>query len=229
MTGLGRMLIVDDERPVREVLSEYFETQGYAVSVAADGHEALAAFTRERPDVVLLDVRMPGMDGLQVLKRLREADADVAVIMVTANEDLELARESLSVGAFDYVAKPFDFEHLAQAVSAAVVHSARTPSLEHPAASPASGDVWHRLATDVFRVVRSMSTEARASTGARLEDAVLEAARQATTGRAADAARQLAEIELLVGVASGLGDLSAAGRSTIDAALKTARAALPTR
>jgi DNA-binding response OmpR family regulator len=227
MTRLGRMLIVDDDLSVREVLTEYFETRGYAVSTAADGHDAAAAFTHQRPDVVLLDMRMPGMDGLQVLKRLREIDADVAVIMVTANEDLELARETLTVGAFDYVAKPFDFEHLAQAVSAAVVHSARTPFLEDPA--PAPRDVWSRLATDVFRVVRSMSTEARASTGARLEDAVLEAARQAMAGRSADVARQLAEIELLVGVASGLGDLSPAARSTIDAALKTTHTALPAR
>jgi hypothetical protein len=74
-----------------------------------------------------------------------------------------------------------------------------------------------------------MSTEARASTGARLEDAVLEAARQAMAGRSADVARQLAEIELLVGVASGLGDLSPAARSTIDAALKTTHTALPAR
>ena len=229
MTRLGRMLIVDDELPVREVLTEYFETQGYAVSTAADGHEAAAAFTRERPDVVLLDMRMPGMDGLEVLKRLREVDADVAVIMVTANEDIELARETLAVGAFDYVAKPFDFEHLARAVSAAVVRSARTPFLDDPAPAPVPRDIWSRLATDVFRVVRSMSTEARASTGARLEDAVLEAVRQGMAGRSADAARQLAEIELLVGVASGLGDLSAAARSTIDAALKTAHTALPTR
>ena len=229
MTRLGRMLIVDDELPVREVLTEYFETQGYAVSTAADGPEAAAAFTRERPDVVLLDIRMPGMDGLQVLKRLREVDAEVAVIMVTANEDVELARETLAVGAFDYVAKPFDFEHLARAVSAAVVRSARTPFLDDAAPAPMSRDVWSRLATDVFRVVRSMSTEARASTGARLEDAVLEAARQGMAGRSADAARQLAEIELLVGVASGLGDLSAAARATIDAALKTAHTALPTR
>jgi len=227
MTRLGRMLIVDDERSELEVLTKYFETQGYAVSTAADGHEAAVAFTRQRPDVVLLDMRMPGMDGLQVLKRLREVDADVAVIMVTANEDLELARETLTVGAFDYVAKPFDFEHLARAVSAAVVHSARPPSLGDPA--PAPRDVWSRLATDVFRVVRSMSTEARASTGARLEDAVLEAARQAMAGRSADAGRQLAEIELLVGVATGLGDLSMTARSTIDAALKTAHTALPTR
>jgi len=114
MTSLGRMLIVDDERSVRELLTGYFETRGYAVSTAADGHEAAAAFTRQRADVVLLDMRMPGMDGPQVLKRLREVDADVAVIMMTANEDLELARETLTVGAFDYVAKPFDFEHLAQ-------------------------------------------------------------------------------------------------------------------
>ena len=130
------MLVVDDDLPVRDVLSEYFVARGYTVVTAGDGREALDAFARERPDVVLLDIRMPGMDGLEVLKRLREADPNVAVIMVTANDDLTLAREALSVGAFDYVAKPFDFEHLNETVVMAFVHSARTPVSDAPGTQP---------------------------------------------------------------------------------------------
>src|SRR5262245_527466 len=125
MSDAGRVLVVDDEAPVREVLGDYFVDRGYEVFSVRDGQEALAVFARERPDVVLLDVRMPGLDGLQVLRRLRETDPHVAVIMVTANEDVALAREMLSIGAFDYVAKPFDFEHLHRMVVTAVLASRR--------------------------------------------------------------------------------------------------------
>jgi two-component system response regulator (stage 0 sporulation protein F) len=228
MSGAGRLLIVDDEEPVREVLNDYFRERGYTVITAANGQEALAAFTREGPDVVLLDVRMPGIDGLQVLKRLRQVDPDVAVIMVTANEDLALARETLSVGAFDYVAKPFDFEHLNRTVMTAVLHSGRAavPVAEVP---PAPTDTWGGLLVDVFRAVRAMEPPARAATGVRIEDAALAAARCMIAGQPQEAAAHLTEVKLLVAVAAKLGDLSAAGASTIESALKTADAALPAR
>lgn len=222
----GRMLIVDDEDSVREVLSDYFVDRGYAVITASDGPGALAAFARERPDVVLLDVRMPGLDGLTVLKRLREADPDVAVIMVTANEDVDLARQTLSVGAFDYVAKPFDFEHLDRTVVAAALRSSRAPDGVPPSGS---GDPWTRLVIDVFRAVRRMDPGARASTGVRLEDAALAAARQAGADTSAKTAGHLTEIMLLVTVASRLGDLSPASRFSIETAVKSARSALPAR
>lgn len=228
MTESGRMLIVDDEASVRDVLYDYFVERGYTVIAAADGHEALAAFVRERPDVVLLDVRMPGLDGLTVLRRLREADPDVAVIMVTANEDLAVARETLSVGAFDYVAKPFDFDHLSRTVVTAIVHSAKIPPGDGGLA-PSPSEPWTRLVTDVFRAVREMSADARASTGARLEEAALAAAQRALAGRVVEATSHLAEARLLAAVAWKLGDLSAAGRSVVDGALKTAEAALSPR
>ena len=228
MTGPGRMMIVDDEPAVREVLSDYFSDRGYKVVVAADGPQALATFARERPDVVLLDVRMPGLDGLAVLRLLREADPDAAVIMVTANEDLEVARETLSVGAFDYVAKPFDFDHLSRTVETAIVHSARVLPGDVELTAPPS-DSWGRLVTDLFRVVREMSPEARRSTGVRLEEATLAAARQAMAGHFAEAAAHVAEARLLVTVASELGDLSASGRSLVEGVLKTAEAALSPR
>ena len=226
MTDAGRMLIVDDEAPVRDVLSDYFSERGYAVMTAADGQAALAAFARERPDVVLLDVRMPGLDGLAVLRRFRQADPDVAVIMVTANDDLAVARETLSVGAFDYVAKPFDFEHLNRMVATAVVHSAQASP--RAVGSVPSGP-WTSLVVEVFRVVREMEPPGRSSTGIRLEDAALGAARQGLSGRPAQATQHLAEITLLVAVAGKLGDLSAAGRSAIEQALRVVEAALPPR
>jgi DNA-binding response OmpR family regulator len=124
VTALGRILIVDDEEPVRDILSEYFAGQGYAVQTAASGVEALAVAGRERPDLVLLDVRMPKMDGVEVLRRLRAIHDDLVVIMVTANEDLGVARETLKIGALDYVAKPFDFQYLDRAVTAGLLRSA---------------------------------------------------------------------------------------------------------
>jgi DNA-binding NtrC family response regulator len=119
----GQLLLVDDEVPVLDILSEYFVAQGYDVQTATSGEEALRRVAERRPDLVFLDVRMPGIDGLEVLKRLRTAHPEIAVIMVTANEDADLARHTMKLGAFDYVAKPFDFDYLSRAASAAIVHA----------------------------------------------------------------------------------------------------------
>jgi DNA-binding response OmpR family regulator len=138
MTGSGWILIVDDEPLILGMVTEYFVERGYIVIAAASGQDALAAFARERPDVILLDIVMPGMDGFQILKRLRETDRSVPIIMLTANEDVALARETLAIGAFDYVAKPFDFEHLEQTVTAAMLYAPREPA-RPPSASDDSG------------------------------------------------------------------------------------------
>ena len=88
MMPLGRILIVDDEAPVREVLTEYFSTEGYAVEAAGSGAEALSAVGGGRADLVLLDVRMPGLDGVQVLRKIRELGPGVPVIMVRDSTSL---------------------------------------------------------------------------------------------------------------------------------------------
>ena len=229
MAALGRILVVDDEAPVREVLTEYFGAQGYAVEAVASGADALAAVKRGRPDIVLLDVRMPGIDGVETLRRLRGLDGAVAVIMVTANEDVGLARETLKIGAFDYVAKPFDFSYLDRAVAAALVQAGGAPGgVADPA--PGGGDPWVALTRAVFGAARRMASPGRASTGARLEDAVLGGARAARAGRPAEAAERLAELELLLTIAADLDDLTAAERTTMEAAVATARrSASPTR
>lgn len=225
MTAAGRILIVDDEEPVREVLAEYFAGQGYAVESAGGGAEALEVAGRTRPDLVLLDVRMPGMDGMEVLRRLRELHPEVAVIMITANEDVALARQTLKIGAFDYVAKPFDFDYLDRAVAAALVHARPAEAMIR---APVGGDeTWRRLAAAVFRAAREMDPRAQPSLGARLEAAVLDAACAARAGRSGAAAARLAEIDLLLGIAVELGDLSPEARRPVDDLLGAARQHLP--
>lgn len=221
--ALGRILVVDDEAPVREVLIEYFTTEGYAVESAGSGAEALTAVRGGRADLVLLDVRMPGLDGVQVLRKIRELNEDVPVIMVTANEDVGLAKETLRLGAFDYVAKPFDFDYLDRAVAAGL---ARAGEKAPPSPAP-EDDPWKRLARAAFGAARAMQPPARTSTGERIETAALAAARNAAAGRCAVADEHLAEIELLLDVAAEFGDLPAADRALVESALEAARRSLP--
>src|SRR5947208_802510 len=120
MTPLARILIVDDDREIVDLLREFLERNGYAVDSAANGREGLSRIVAARPDLVLLDIRMPDMDGMRALQLARAIDPTLAVIMVTGNEDIELARETLRAGAVDYVAKPLDLEYLTRAVAAAM-------------------------------------------------------------------------------------------------------------
>jgi DNA-binding NtrC family response regulator len=106
-----RVLIVDDEPLIVEVLNEHFK-KDFEVETALNGADALGAILRKRPDVVLLDINMPRMNGVEVLKDIKQIDESIAVIMVTANEQVSLAAEALKSGAFGYVPKPFDFRYL---------------------------------------------------------------------------------------------------------------------
>ena len=220
-SGLGRILIVDDEQTVRDVLAEFFTEQGYEVATADSGADALRGLPETRPDLVLLDVRMPGIDGVETLRRLRTIAPGVSVIMVTANEDIALARTTLKLGALDYVAKPFDFAYLERSVVAGLAH-AGAPSRSAPTAAEA----WHTLVHAAFRAARAMTDAARASTGVRLEDAALRAAREAAVAQRGAAAAALAEVELLLTVASELRDVPSAELSVVHGALAAARATL---
>jgi DNA-binding response OmpR family regulator len=219
--GLGRILIVDDEPSVREVLSEYFVDQGYDVATASGGAEALTMVEQRPPDLVLLDVRMTGIDGVETLRRIRAIAPKLSVIMVTANEDVGLARETLELGALDYVAKPFDFAYLERAILAGLAR--RDTSV---APTPAGRDAWRELSRAVFQAVRGMASDARASTGTRLEEAALAAAREAAAGRRETAAAALGEIDLVLGLAAELRDLPAAALPAVRTALAQARQSL---
>lgn len=107
-----RVLIVDDERQIGEFLYEFLSDQGYEVFYADSGSLALRFVKRARPHIVLLDVRMDGMDGLETLKRILEIDPKAGVIMVTAMQDEDIGRQALKLGAVDFISKPVDFEYL---------------------------------------------------------------------------------------------------------------------
>ena len=115
--SLGKILIVDDEPDVRQLLYDFLTGKHYEVVLAADGLEAIDMVKREKPDLVLLDVVMPGMNGVEALHRIAEIAPPVRVIMVTANADIMLTSRLLAMGAVDYIPKPFDLEYLEQAVS----------------------------------------------------------------------------------------------------------------
>jgi DNA-binding response OmpR family regulator len=115
--SLGRILVVDDDSEVRQLLRDFLSDRGYDVVVAENGLEALSTLDTQRPDLVLLDVAMPEMDGLETLKRMVMLDPPVPVIMVTANADISLTSKLLAIGAVDYIPKPFDLDYLDQAVS----------------------------------------------------------------------------------------------------------------
>jgi len=221
---LGRILVVDDEEPVRDVLCEYLESQGFGVEAAPDGETALAALGRHRPDLVLLDVRMPGLDGVEVLRRIRRAEPQMPVIMVTANENVGLARQMLELGAFDYVAKPFDFSYLDRAVSAGLLQGGNAQAAAEAPAAPAAP--WPALALAVFRAVRGMAAVARTSTGTRMENAALAVARLSGIGQCKEAGQHLGELALIVAIAAELGDLTGPDLAAVESALASARRAL---
>jgi DNA-binding NtrC family response regulator len=113
----GKILIVDDDPEVRTATRDFLAGKGYEVVVAEGGREALRLLAASPVDVVLLDVAMPDMDGMETLKRLVAEHPDMPVIMVTANADIEITSKVLQLGAADYVPKPFDLDYLDQAIS----------------------------------------------------------------------------------------------------------------
>ncbi len=113
------LLIIDDKIKLCKSLARNFEHVGYAVSMATCGQEALAAFTADRMDAVLLDIMLGSESGIDVLKKLLAMDAKVPVIMITAYASVETAVQSLKLGAFDYVRKPLDFDELLKTVERA--------------------------------------------------------------------------------------------------------------
>jgi two-component system response regulator MprA len=107
-----KILVVDDERAVRESLRRALELEGYEIELAGDGREALQRFESEVPDAVVLDVLMPGMDGLEACRALRRSGSRVPVLMLTAQTQVEDRVEGLDAGADDYLTKPFALEEL---------------------------------------------------------------------------------------------------------------------
>jgi len=113
------ILVVDDNPDNTEIIREYLESRGYPIVVAHDGDEALALFERVRPRLVLLDVMMPGRDGWEVCRLMKQhatLGRIVRIVMVTALDEWDDKRQALETGADDYVEKPFDLRRLAATV-----------------------------------------------------------------------------------------------------------------
>jgi two-component system response regulator HydG len=115
-----RILVVDDEFAVRDSLTHWFEKDGYDVTAAENATEALRALQEHRYDVVLLDIKMPGMDGMELQAHIHKLDPSLAVIMITAFASVETAVQALKQGAFDYVTKPIDPDELSHLVQRAL-------------------------------------------------------------------------------------------------------------
>ena len=115
-----RILAVDDEEVVRNLLQRTLAEAGYDVTTAADGEEALSAVSRGEVEVVLLDIKMPGMSGIEVLGKLTTDWPDICVIVVTAVVDTQTAVEALKMGAYDYITKPFNRDNVVRKVQEAI-------------------------------------------------------------------------------------------------------------
>ncbi|MCL6599689.1 response regulator [Alicyclobacillus macrosporangiidus] len=113
-----KVLIVDDQFGIRVLLQEVLLQEGYQVFQAANGPAALEIVKQESPDLILLDMKIPGMDGLEILRNLRKMGAETKVIMMTAYGELDLIQEAMEMGALAHFTKPFDIDELRQAVNA---------------------------------------------------------------------------------------------------------------
>jgi DNA-binding response OmpR family regulator len=134
---MAAVLVVDDDATVREVVITYLSKAGHTVASAADGHEALASVAASRPELVVLDLMLPGIDGLEVCRRLRES-GDIPVIMLTAKGSVNDRVVGLEVGADDYVTKPFSPRELVLRVDS-VLRRTQEPA---PVGGPVqSGDI----------------------------------------------------------------------------------------
>lgn len=116
--SLPRILVVDDNEDNANIIRDYLEARGYPISVAYDGDEAMTLFQSAKPSVVLLDVMMPGRDGWQVCREMKESETgrSVRVVMVTALQDWNDKRQAIETGADDFVEKPFELAKLAAVV-----------------------------------------------------------------------------------------------------------------
>jgi DNA-binding response OmpR family regulator len=179
-----RVLVVDDDPTVSDVVRRYLERAGIDVTLAADGPAALASFAADRPDLVVLDLMLPGIDGLEVCRRMRADDPDVPVVMLTALGEEADRVTGLELGADDYVTKPFSPRELVLRVQSVLRRATRPPA---PPETLTDGDlvvdvarrVAHRAAEPLSLTVREfdllvflMRNPGRAFTRAQLLEAV---------------------------------------------------------
>lgn len=160
-----RILIVDDEEYIRESLSRVMKTEGFKVQVAHNGDKGLKMIQEELPEVLLVDFKMPGMDGMEVLRRAKELYPDLPVILITAYADVQGAVDAMRAGAHDYLAKPFEHHEVIRVVRRALAERELKEKLKNLSSQledtlslsklMGPSDAIGRLISDVNRVAKS--------------------------------------------------------------------------
>src|SRR5436305_4185969 len=118
----GRILVVDDEHVVRDSLGKWFTSEGYTARPTMGAREALEEIQHAEYDIALIDIKMPGMDGMELQARLKEADPELTVIIMTGYASVDTAVQALKRGAYDYITKPVDPDELSHLVANALEH-----------------------------------------------------------------------------------------------------------
>jgi DNA-binding NtrC family response regulator len=133
---MAQVLVVDDDQYIREILRILLTAEGYDVTIASTGPEALGVINSASIDLVISDIRMNPMSGVELLRNIRDITKELPVIMLTAYGSPETAREASALGAFDYLSKPFTPEEVLETIEAALAPDS-TPRNFMPAGSPA--------------------------------------------------------------------------------------------
>jgi DNA-binding NtrC family response regulator len=159
----ARVLIVDDDRDISQMLSALMTKEGLTCKVAHDGGTALKILAATRPGVMLVDVKMPGIDGMEVLKRVKQSDPFLPVVLITAYAEIPASVAAMRAGAFDYLAKPFDHSEVMRVVRAALAEGERRrrsgpeeiPADNHLRVLMGPSDAVTRIIREVNRVAQS--------------------------------------------------------------------------
>ena len=131
MGAFGRVLIVDDEAGIRDILSEYLTEMNFEVETAVNGKDALNRFSTTHFDMVLSDLIMPELDGMELLKRIKQRDEEVIFIMITGYPTIQTAVEAIKSGAYDYITKPFHVEDVRLRINRAFENKALQERLKN--------------------------------------------------------------------------------------------------
>ncbi|HET8729584.1 MAG TPA: nitrogen regulation protein NR(I) [Moraxellaceae bacterium] len=160
-TNNSRVWIIDDDRSIRWVLEKALMQEGLSATAFEDGNSALARLDKEQPDAIISDIRMPGIDGLSLLNKIRADHPDLPVIIMTAHSDLDSAVSSYQGGAFEYLPKPFDVDEAIALVKRAVAHRQEQKLAgDTPAAPGASAEIIGESPAmqEVFRAIGRLSS-----------------------------------------------------------------------
>jgi len=222
----GTVLVVDDEHVTAELIADFLGGKQLGVARAHTLGEALAELEHVRPECMLLSLGLADVDGLDALKRIRQVNVGVSIVVIADPADTVRAKEALALGAFDYVVKPIDFDFLTRAVDKAL--QAGAPVIEYGPTEPAEAasspqSLLYTLALEIFRATRAFTLEARASVGGALEQAALSAMQRGVGGEKAEVIRALNQLRNMIHFARDLGDLSGEAAERLDEHVTHAR------